>query len=185
MLASRKRAFLGLGQAERVVRAQRADLERLDRVLQVIDRAGRAGEVQDVVDGPVDLQRLRDVVPDEAGIAVATRAAEVRLLAGDEVIDGDDLVALGEEALAQMRADEAGAAGDQRSHGACPPDCDDDVIAELQPPVAAARAGDPTDRGDARQGLSVTNPNFDEPPCRPPHKQNMWTIFRLDSAISM
>ena len=38
---------LGLGQAERVVRAERADLERLDRILQIIDRAGRAGEVQE------------------------------------------------------------------------------------------------------------------------------------------
>ena len=41
---------VGLGEAERVVRAERADLQRLDRVFEVIDRAGRAGEVQDVVE---------------------------------------------------------------------------------------------------------------------------------------
>ena len=35
---------------------------------------------------------------------------------GDEVVDADDLVPLGEEALAEVRADEAGAAGDQGSH---------------------------------------------------------------------
>ncbi len=39
-----------LRQAERVVGAQRAGLQRRDRVLEVIDRACGAGEVQDVVD---------------------------------------------------------------------------------------------------------------------------------------
>ena len=33
---------LRLGQAERLVRAERADLQRLDRQLEVVDRAGRA-----------------------------------------------------------------------------------------------------------------------------------------------
>ena len=64
------RAF-GLGQAERVVRAERADLERLDRQLEVVDRAGRAGPVQDVVDRAVDVDVLRDVVADELKILVA------------------------------------------------------------------------------------------------------------------
>ena len=50
---------LGLGQAERVVRAERADLERRDRVRQVVDRAGGAGEVEDVVDRAVDRAAAR------------------------------------------------------------------------------------------------------------------------------
>ena len=36
--------------------------------------------------------------------------------AGDEVVDADDLVAACQEALAEVRADEARAAGDDRSH---------------------------------------------------------------------
>ena len=42
------RAFV-LGQAERLVRAERADLERLDRQFQIIDRAGGRGEMPDVI----------------------------------------------------------------------------------------------------------------------------------------
>ena len=56
---------LRLGQPERVVGSQRADLERRDRMRQVIDGAGRAGEMQDVVHRAVDLDRLGDVVLDE------------------------------------------------------------------------------------------------------------------------
>jgi hypothetical protein len=42
---------LGLGQAEGVVGAQRADLEGLDRQFEVVDGAGGRGEVEDVVQG--------------------------------------------------------------------------------------------------------------------------------------
>ena len=77
------------------MRAQRADLERRDRMLQVIDRAGRRGEVQDVVDRPVDLERMRDVVADEGEAVVAAQMLDVGRAAGDEVIDADDFVALG------------------------------------------------------------------------------------------
>ncbi len=48
----------GLGQAERVVGAQRADLEGLDRQLEIVDRAGGRGEVEDEVDRTVDVVGL-------------------------------------------------------------------------------------------------------------------------------
>ena len=53
---------LHLREAERVVRAVRADLERLQRQPQVVDRARRAREVVDEVDRLVDLDVLRQVV---------------------------------------------------------------------------------------------------------------------------
>src|SRR5438093_800893 len=56
---------LRLRQPQRIVRPQRADFQRRNRMPQVIDRAGRGREVQDVVERPVDLQRMRDVVADE------------------------------------------------------------------------------------------------------------------------
>ena len=58
------RAF-GLGQTERIVGAERADLEGLDRELEVVDRAGRRGEVQDAVERPIQRNELGDVVLDE------------------------------------------------------------------------------------------------------------------------
>src|SRR5947209_11399828 len=105
--------LLRLGETQRVVRAERADLEGLNREVEVIDWASRAGEVQHVVDQPLDLERLRDVVSDEAKLRVVAEAVEVAELAGDEVIDANDLVPFGEEALAQVRTDEAAAAGNQ------------------------------------------------------------------------
>ena len=65
-----ERRALGLGQAERLVRAQRADLQRRDRQLEVVDRARRAGPVQHEVDRPLDVDVVRDVVLDEREVAV-------------------------------------------------------------------------------------------------------------------
>ncbi len=42
--------LLVLGQAERVVRSEGADLESRNRQLQVIDRAGRRREMEDVIE---------------------------------------------------------------------------------------------------------------------------------------
>ena len=57
---------LGLGQAERVVRAEAADLQRLDRHLEVVLRRGRAGEVQHARrPRPATQQVVADVVLDE------------------------------------------------------------------------------------------------------------------------
>ena len=44
------------------------------------------------------------------------KVLDVGRAAGDEVVDADDLVALRQEALAQVRADEARPAGDDCSH---------------------------------------------------------------------
>ena len=68
---------LGLGQAQGIVRAQRAHLEGRDGVREIIDRAGRAGEMQHVVHGPVDLDRLGDVVLDELESRVAPAGPDV------------------------------------------------------------------------------------------------------------
>ena len=57
---------LGLRQAERLVRAERADLQRRNRQLEVVDRARRARPVQHEVDRAVDVDVVGDVVLDEA-----------------------------------------------------------------------------------------------------------------------
>ena len=102
---------LGLGQAERLVRAERADLQRLDRQLEVVDRAGGAGPVQDEVDRAVDVDVVGDVVLDEREVAVH-QVRDVRGVAGEQVVDADDRVVAIEQRFREVRADEPGRAGD-------------------------------------------------------------------------
>ncbi len=104
---------LPLRETERVVRAVRADLERVQRHAQVVDRARERREVVDEVDGLGDLDVLCDVVIEE-GKRVAPQVLDVRERARDEVVDADDPVAAVDEVLAEMGAEEAGAAGDDR-----------------------------------------------------------------------
>ena len=80
---------LGLRQAERLVRAERADLQRRNRQLEVVDRAGRARPVQHEVDRAVDVDVVGDVVLDEREVAVG-QVRDVGGVAGQEVVDADD-----------------------------------------------------------------------------------------------
>ena len=63
-----------LREAERVVRAVGADLERVQRQARVVDRAGGRGHVVDEVDRLVDLVVARDVEHLEAEVAARGRA---------------------------------------------------------------------------------------------------------------
>ena len=105
-----ERRALGLGQPERLVRAERADLERRNRQLEVVDRARRAGPVQHVVHRSVDVDVVGDVVLDELEVAIA-QVRDVGDVAGQQVVDADDRVAAIEQRFGEMRADEAGRAG--------------------------------------------------------------------------
>ena len=66
---------LVLRQAERLVRAERADLQRLDREFQVIHRAGRRGEMPDVIHRAVEEDELGDILLDEFEIPDCRRGA--------------------------------------------------------------------------------------------------------------
>ena len=106
-----------LGQAERVVRAVRADLQRVQRQAQVVDRRRRRGEVVDEVDRLVDEVRLDDVALEEHELGhadVLDVAQRPRL----EVVDADDAVAAAQELVAQVRPQEARATGHEAGgHG--------------------------------------------------------------------
>ena len=106
-----ERRALGLGQPERLVRAERADLQRRDRQLEIVDRAGRAGPVQHEVHRAVDVDVVGDVVLDEGEVAV-DQVRDVRRVAGQQVVDADHLVAAIEQRFGQVRADESGRTGD-------------------------------------------------------------------------
>jgi hypothetical protein len=106
---------LGLGQAERVVRAQAADLEGLDGHAQVVDGGGRAREMEDEVERPFDGDVVRDVVLHEHEIA-AGQVLDVGDVARDEVVHPDDGMAAVEQVFGEMGADEAGGARDEDAH---------------------------------------------------------------------
>ena len=65
----RKRALLGLGQAQRVVGAQAADLEGLDGDPQVVDGGGGAREVEEQVEVALEVDVVGDVVLHEDEVA--------------------------------------------------------------------------------------------------------------------
>ncbi len=100
-----------LGEAQHVDRAVHRRLGRLDRVVLVVDRRRRAGEVVDLVD--LDVERKRHVVADELEARMVVQVLDVALGAGEEIVDAEHLVALLQQPVAQMRAEESGAAGDQ------------------------------------------------------------------------
>ena len=107
---------LGLGDAERVVRTEGADLQRLDRQLEIVEGRCGAREVQDPVEVPVESDVLGDVVLDEGETAPRLDGGEVVTGSGDEVVHADDVPALAEEKLAEVRADESRSARDQHPH---------------------------------------------------------------------
>ena len=108
---------MGLGEPERVQRADAVDLEGVDRVPQVVPWAGRTCEVQDEVDGVVDDERLRDVLPLEPEPGVAGQVGQVAGRPSQEVVDRHDVPVPPEKIVAEVRAEEPGGAGDQDGRG--------------------------------------------------------------------
>ena len=101
-----------LRQPERVMRAVRARLQRVERQPQVVDRACERCEVVDEVDRLVDRDRMADVVVEER--EVVAEVLDVRQRARLEVVETDDPMTSLEERLAQVGAEETGAAGHER-----------------------------------------------------------------------
>jgi hypothetical protein len=103
-----------LRQAERVVGAVGADLERMQGQPRIVDRAGGRGHVVDEVDGLVDLVMRGDVEHLEAEVRPVLEVPDVLQRSRLEVVDADHPVSAVEQVVAQMRPKEAGSAGDER-----------------------------------------------------------------------
>jgi hypothetical protein len=113
-LAGRGLQDLGLhalGQAEHVDGTVHAGLGGLHRVVLVVHRRGRAGEVVDLVD--LDVERKGHVVAQQLEARMADQVLDVAPRTGEEVVDAQHVVAAFEQLLAQVRAQEAGTAGDE------------------------------------------------------------------------
>ena len=74
---------------------------------------GGTGQVVDFVHFEED--RQRDVVADQLEVWTVQQVTDVRLLAGEEVVQAEDVVSLFDQALAEVRAEEPGPAGHQNS----------------------------------------------------------------------
>ena len=88
-------------EVEHVHDAEDGALRRLYRVLLVVDGRGGAGEVVDLVE--LSPEGLSHVVQDEREAAVLEEVVDVGLRAGEEVVECRDLVAVREEAAAEVR----------------------------------------------------------------------------------
>jgi hypothetical protein len=80
-------------------------------VVLVVNRGGRAGKIVDVVH--LDLDGLRDVVADHLEIRMRQQVADAVARPGEEAVQADHCLALGKQPLAEVGAEETGAAGDQ------------------------------------------------------------------------
>ena len=78
----------------------------------VVGRTGRGSEIEQVVDLS-QVERLADVLLYQGEAGLVDQSGEVGDPAGGKVVDTYDVMALGEESIAKMRAKEAGGAGDQ------------------------------------------------------------------------
>ncbi len=76
--------------------------------------------MEDRVHGPVEEDVLRDVVVDEAELPVPGEVGDVADVARHEVVEADDLVTLGEKAVREVAAEEAGGPRDDDAHQARP-----------------------------------------------------------------
>ena len=96
---------LRLRESQRLVGAERADLQRRNRQLEVIDRARRARPVQHEVDRPLDVDVIGHVVLDEREVAI-DEMRDVRRVARQQVVDADHGVVAIEQRFRKVRADE-------------------------------------------------------------------------------
>ena len=106
-----------LGDAERVQGADAIDLEGVNGMPQIVPGAGGTGEMQDEVDGIVDDEWLRDVVPQEPEPGVGSQVCQVRGRPRQQVVDPDDMPVSLQEIVAEVRAEEPGGSGDQHGRG--------------------------------------------------------------------
>lgn len=70
--------------------------------------------MQDGIDRTIDVKRLADVVLERREVGVAEKLGDVARRAADEIVDAEDLPAVGEQSLAEVGAEEARAPGDDR-----------------------------------------------------------------------
>jgi hypothetical protein len=72
-------------------------------------RGSGTGEIVDLID--LDLERVDHVVPQEFKPRIGQQMDDVLLPAGKQIVEADDLMAVADQAIAEVAAEKSGAAG--------------------------------------------------------------------------
>jgi len=108
---SQEARTLGFREAERIVRAVRADLQGLQGQAQVVDRTGWRCEVEHEIDVTRNLDVRRDVVLNKREVVVA-QMRNIRQRPRIEVVETPDLVARCKQPLTEVRSEKPCSTGD-------------------------------------------------------------------------
>src|SRR5690606_3347860 len=103
-----------LRQPKTIDRTHHRGLRGLDRVKLVMRRGRGTGQIVDLVD--VELEWVDHVVPHEFETRVSEQVLDVDFSASEKVVDRHDVMAISQQTIAQMRAEEPGAAGNENAH---------------------------------------------------------------------
>jgi len=74
--------------------------------------------MQHSIKGAFDVNEVSHIVVDEMKMSIAREMGDVSSVSGDQVVNADDLMAFGEEAIAKMRAEKTRRSSDQYSQRA-------------------------------------------------------------------
>ncbi len=92
-----------------------ADLEDLNRDAGEVGGRRRRGQVHHHINVAIHHDRFGDVVDHQGEGRVRPQVRHVGFATGDQVVDGDDLVATIDQAITQVRPQKPGAAGDDNA----------------------------------------------------------------------
>ncbi len=102
-----------LGEPEHVDGAVHAGFGGLHRIELVVHGRRRTRQIEDLVH--LDVEGKRDVVAHELEVRAVAQREHVLLGAGVEIVDAQHVVAERMQALAEVRSEKAGAAGDENA----------------------------------------------------------------------
>src|SRR5262245_56244249 len=98
-----------LRQSQHVDGAVHTGLGRLHRIVLIMNGGGGAGQVVDLIG--LEIERKRHIVPDNLKAMMIEHALDVTTCPGEIIIDADDIGALLEQTLAEVRAEKSGPSG--------------------------------------------------------------------------
>ena len=104
-------ALQALGKTQHVDGAMYAGLGGLHGIVLIVDGGCRAGEVIDLVH--LHIEREGDIMPQKLKAWKAEQMVDIAFCSGEEIIDANNLVAVGKQPVAEMRAQESGSTCDQ------------------------------------------------------------------------
>src|SRR5712671_1727434 len=103
-------------ESKSIMSTESAHLQRLDGHLQVIHGARGRGKMENVIDRPRNVYVVGNVRARESKTRIFVQVADVGVRAGYEVIERQNVPALGDQPVAKMRPQKPGAAGYHSTH---------------------------------------------------------------------